>query len=370
MSIDRRTLLGAAGALAAVTGSGTSVAQQSTPTKAAPSRAPVIDVHTHMYSPGWQKAVKDAKDPNFRLGEGADEGSLIYRGSSIGRIVPAMIDFDIRIKAMDEAKVDVALISLTAPNVFWGTPAQSAQAARMINDDFAAAQKKYDKRIRWMASLPWQNADDAIAELKRAKKNGAIGVCMLTNIVGSVLTAPEYRPIWKEIEAMDLPVFIHPTSPLTDNMNLTSDGEFGLFNSIGFMTETSVCFERMVFSGFLDVFPKLKLIACHGGGYIPYLFGRFDIMWTRGERLNIKKVIKDVPSSYRSRIWYDSVVYQQSTLEYLVKEVGADRVLYGSDYPFVIGDMKGILARVDALPPAERDAVRSGSALKIFDLDL
>jgi aminocarboxymuconate-semialdehyde decarboxylase len=359
MSIDRRSLLLGAGALGVMAAAGNADAQP-----AAPSRAKVIDVHTHMFSPGWMAAVRAAQDPDFRLGEGAQDGALIYRGASIGRIVPPMLDFDTRIKAMDEAKVDVALISLTAPNVYWGTRAQSAAAARVINDDFAAAQKKYDGRIRWFASLPFQHSEDAILELRRARDNGAIGVCTLTNILGTPLTAPQYRPIWREIDAMRLPVFIHPTSPYTDGLGL---GDYGLGNTIGFTSETSLCFARLILDGVLDELPNLQLIACHGGGAFPYLAARFDIMWERagGNRKNAGP-----PSTYMPRLWYDAIVYDQETLGFLVERVGHERVLYGSDYPFNIGDMPGMLKRVDALPAARRDAIRSGNALRLFDLDL
>lgn len=354
MTLDRRSLLLGAGALAA------GAASAQTPAV----RAKVIDVHTHMFSQGWMDQVRSARDPDFRLGEGAQDGALIYRGASIGRIIPAMIDFDVRIKAMDAAGVDVALISLTAPNVYWGNRAQSMAAARTINDDFAAAEKKYGGRIRWMASLPFQNADDAIEELRRAKQNGAIGVCTLTNILGKPLTAPEYRRIWREIEAMDLPVFVHPTSPYSDGMGLA---DFGLFNSIGFTSESSLCFERMIFDGMLDELPRLKLVACHGGGAFPFLVARFDIMWERTAN-HAGSRIQSPPGSYMRRLHFDSIVYDQNTLDFLVRQVGADRVLYGSDYPFQIGDMPGVLKRVDALPAKQRDAVRSGNALKLFDL--
>jgi aminocarboxymuconate-semialdehyde decarboxylase len=364
MTIDRRTLLASAGAVGLAAASSVGAAEDGkSSAKSPPSKAKVIDVHTHMFSKGWMEAVRAAGDPNFRLGEGDQDGALIYRGGSIGRIVPEMIEWDLRIKAMDEAKVDIALISLTAPNVFWGTRAQSAAAARTINDDFAAAERKYDGRVRWMAALPWQNAEDSIAELRRAKANGAIGVCTLTNILGTPLTDPRFRPIWREIEAMELPTFIHPTTPFSDGMGLA---DYGFFNSIGFTAETTLCFERMIWSGFLDEFPRLKLIACHGGGTIPYLIGRFDIMWKRTGGGG--SAIKEPPSTYLRRLYFDSIVYTQSALEFLVQEVGANNVLYGSDYPFRIGDMKGVLARVDALPPATRDAVRSGNALRIFDL--
>ena len=350
--IDRRHVLLGAGAFGVAAALGARAVAQRPPAK-------VIDVHTHMYSHGWVKAVEDAADPNFRIGP---NNALIYRGGSIGRMLPPMLDWDLRIKDMDDANVDVALISLTAPNVYWGTPAQSVAAARSINDDFLAAQRKYDGRIRWFASLPFQYEDDALAELRRAKDNGAIGVCTLTNISGTPLTAPQYRRIFREAAAMQMPVFVHPTTPFTDGMGLA---DFGLGNTIGFTSDTSLCFARFILEGVLDELPNLELIACHGGGAFPYLAARFDIMW---ERTVSARKNQAPPTTYLKRIWYDSIVYDQETLDFLVERVGADRVLYGSDYPFSIGDMKGVLARVDALPATQRDAVRSGNAERLFDL--
>jgi aminocarboxymuconate-semialdehyde decarboxylase len=354
-------VLGAAGVLtlAAATRVG---AQGAGARSGGPSRARVIDVHTHMFSPGWMNQVDEANDPDFELGPGQPR-ALIYRGLGIGAIVPAMLDFDMRIAAMDEAGVDIALISLTAPNVYWGNRSQSGAAARAINDDFRAAENRYDGRIRWFASLPWQHAEDAVAELRRAQESGAIGICTLTNILGTPLTAPEYRSIWREIEAMELPVFIHPTTPYTDGLGVQ---EYGLGNTIGFTTETSLCFIRMILDGFVDEFPNLKLIACHGGGAFPYLVSRFDRMWSVQNPSNRK--IERAPSTYMRQFYYDSIVYDDNTLGFLVDSVGADRVLYGSDYPFSLGDMAGILSRVDGLPAEQRDAVRSGNAMQLFDL--
>lgn len=354
--IDRRNLLRAAGALGLTAALGARAGAQPARSSA---RGKVVDVHTHMYSHGWVKAVQDAADPTFSIGP---NNALIYRGGSIGRMTPPMLDWDLRIKDMDAANVDVGLISLTAPNVYWGTRAQSVAAARSINDDFAAAQKKYDGRVRWFASLPFQHLDDALAELRRAKANGAIGVCTLTNILGTPLTAPQYRPILRECAAMQMPIFVHPTTPFTDGMGLA---DFGLGNTIGFTSETSLCFARLILEGVLDELPNLDFIACHGGGAFPYLAARFDIMW---ERTMSPRKNQAPPSTYLRRLWYDSIVYDQSTLEFLVERVGADRVLYGSDYPFSIGDMQGVLTRVDALPDEPRSAIRSGNAERLFDL--
>jgi aminocarboxymuconate-semialdehyde decarboxylase len=154
---------------------------------------------------------------------------------------------------------------------------------------------------------------------------------------------------------------VHPTTPFTDGMGLA---DFGLGNTIGFTSETSLFMSRVILEGMLDELPNLQLIACHGGGAFPFLAARFDRMWEVGSsgRKN-----KSPPSTYLKQFWYDSIVYDQPTLGFLLERVGADRVLYGSDYPFTIGDMKGILARVDALPAGQRDALRSGNAGRLFD---
>lgn len=351
--IDRRQLLRSAVAL------GTACALHDRGAVAAAARTRVVDVHTHMYSHGWVKAVQEAQDPNFRIGP---NDALIYRGGSIGRMTPPMLDWDLRLRDMDAAGVDLALISLTAPNVYWGTRAQSAAAARSINDDYLAAQRKYAGRIRWFASLPFQHEEDALAELRRAKDNGAIGVCTLTNILGEPLTAPRYRRIFRECAAMRMPVFVHPTTPFTDGMGLA---DFGLGNTIGFTTDTSLFMARAILDGMLDELPDLQFIACHAGGAFPYLAARFDVMW---ERTTSARRNKAPPSSYLRRFWYDAIAYDQPTLEFLLARVGTDRVLYGSDYPFTIGDMQGMLGRVDALPAAGRDAVRGGNAARLFDL--
>ncbi|MGH8518997.1 MAG: amidohydrolase family protein [Panacagrimonas sp.] len=160
-------------------------------------------------------------------------------------------------------------------------------------------------------------------------------------------------------------MLVHPTAP-QGIRDLHMD-EFGLVPPIGFMFDTTLAFARMILAGFIDRYPKVKLIAAHGGATLPYLAGRLD----RCHEMipACAEVITEKPSTYLQRIYYDTVVYDQRALEMCIAVAGsADRVLYGSDYPHNIGDMKGCLARVDALPPAQRDAVRGGNAMRIFKL--
>jgi aminocarboxymuconate-semialdehyde decarboxylase len=319
-----------------------------------------------MYTRGWQQVLRQANDPNVKLNTGANGiDQMFYMWSGVGALGDNMFDWDARIRKMDEAGVDLALISLSAPNVYLAARQASIQAAQAANDDFAAAAARYPQRIRWMSSLPWDFPDDALAELKRTQALGAVGVCMLTNIVGTPLTHERYRPIWAEIEARGLPVFIHPTLPKVDYGLLVGGG--ALANAIGFTTETSLCFARLIFEGFLDRFPALRLIACHGGGTLPYLAARFDRVWE--QMAGAVKPSSHPPSHYiRHHLYYDSIVYDQPTLAHLVGYVDADKVMYGSDFPFSLGDMAGLLARVDELPAAQRNALRSGNANRLFAL--
>lgn len=323
----------------------------------------VIDVHTHMLNNAYLALLKK-HGGGYKLKKVVGGQTGVFKdGAPFMTLMPGMFDYELRVRAMDEARVDIAIVTLTSPNVFWGSPRQSLEAARSMNDDMAAQQRKFPDRIRFMCSLPWQHAKLAVAELKRAcDELGAVGVMQLANVDGVSLTDRRFAPVWKEIDRRGLPVLIHPTAPPgTRQLDVM---KYNLIASVGFMFDTSLAVSRMIFDGFLDRYPNLKIIAAHGGGALPYIAGRLDICFDNMPACREK--ISERPSGYLKRIYYDSVVFQQESLELALKVGGEDKLLYGSDYPHNIGDMKGCLARVDALPPAQRDAVRGGNALKIF----
>ncbi len=292
--------------------------------------------------------------------------SAVHRdGAPFMTLLPGMFDYGARIRAMDAAGVDIAIVTLTSPNVFFGPARVSLEASRSINDEMALQQGRYPDRLRFMCSLPWQHPKLALAELERACDGlGAVGVMVLANIDGASLTEKRFSPIWREIDRRRLPVLLHPSAPpATKQLDVA---RYNLVASVGFMFDTTLAVSRMIFDGFLDRYPSLKLIAAHGGATLPYIAGRLDVCFDNmpacRERISAR------PSAYLKKIYYDSVVFQQESLELALKVGGADRVLYGSDYPHNIGDMKGCLARVDALPAAQRDAVRGGNAMRIFRL--
>jgi aminocarboxymuconate-semialdehyde decarboxylase len=290
---------------------------------------------------------------------------IIKDGAPFMTLMPGMFDYEMRLRAMDAAGVDIAIVTLTSPNVFWGSPTVSLKASELVNNDMSEQQRRYPDRIRFMCSLPWQHPKLALAELRRAcDELGAVGVMVLANIDGASLTNRVFSSIWKEIDRRGLPVLLHPSAPPgTKQLDVM---KYNLVASTGFMFDTTLAVSRLIFDGFFDRYPKLKLIASHGGGTLPYIAGRLDIC--HANMPACRERISALPSTYLRKIFYDSVVFQRESLELAVKVGGADKVLYGSDYPHNIGDMKGCLARVDALPPAVRDAVRGGNAMRIFKI--
>lgn len=325
--------------------------------------APVIDVHTHMLNDQWLQTIL-AHGGRYSLVE--NHGLKIFQldGAPFMTLMDPMFDYAKRIEDMDEARVDIAIVSLTCPSVYWGGEEISNSTARMMNDDMAEQQKIYPDRIRWFASLPWQYPEKALIELDRAFKNGAAGVFVSANVSGMSLTDPLLIPIWDAIDEKELPVLVHPAAP--PGVGEMDMQRFNLVPSVGFMFDTTMAIARMIYDGFFDRYQKMKIIACHAGGALPYLVGRLDFCYQNMPAC--REVITQPPSSYFDRIYFDSVTFTQEALELCINVSGAANILYGSDYPHNIGDMKGCLKRVDALPADQRDAARGNNALRIFGL--
>ena len=234
----------------------------------------VIDVHTHMFTTKWLELLKKAGGI-YNIQTRPDGQQEIFSGDT-PVVLPQKghFNWELRIEHMDKAGIDVSVVSLTCPNVYWGGEEISVAAAREANDNVADAQSKYPDRIRWFASLPWEYPQRAVEELERSCAKGAVGVMVLANVAGKSLTDPMFAPIWAAIDKRALPVLVHPTDPPgVDMMDMT---KFDLSWSVGFMFDTTLAITRMIFEGFFDQYPNMKVIAAHGGGTLPYLVGRFE----------------------------------------------------------------------------------------------
>jgi aminocarboxymuconate-semialdehyde decarboxylase len=290
---------------------------------------------------------------------------ICMHGAPFFTLTPPMWDYDIRIADMDAAGVDIAIVSLTCPNAYFGDAQTSLQAAQMVNNSMAEQQSIRPDRIRWLASLPWQYELLALQELDRCMRSGAVGVMVIANISGTCPTDRRFAKIWEEIDKRELPVLMHPGSP--QGLREMGLERHGLVPAIGFPMDTSLTLSRMIFNGFLDRYRNLKLIAAHGGGALPYLVSRLDFCHEKMSAL--AEDLEEKPSAYLRRIYYDAVVYDSAALNLCIEVAGSpDRVLFGSDYPHPIGDMTGCLARVDELPGLTARRIRGANAVRLFNL--
>jgi len=260
--------------------------------------------------------------------------------------------------------VDVHALSLTQPMVYWAPPEFGLKLARVYNDGLAAAHERYPDRFMGLATLPMQAPELAVEEAQRASAlPGIRGVYLATHVMGKNLDEPEFRPVFACCEALGLPVFLHPVNPVgADRMR-----KYHLRNFIGNTTETGIAAASLIFGGVLDAYPKLDVVLPHAGGVLPALIGRMDHGATvRSELAHLKRP----PSSYLRRFHYDTISHDDVALMNLIRQVGVDRVVMGSDCP---ADMSytqpvDVVERLSALSRSERQAVLGGNAARLLKI--
>ena len=322
----------------------------------------IIDIHTHMRNEVWVAAIGD--HPGYGLTEAGGKRMIALEGRPYMPVEEEMLDYDRRIRDMDAAGVDIAIISLTTPSVYWAAEALATQLARTVNDEMADRQTAYPDRLRFLATLPWPYPGAAISELAHAVGRGAVGVFVGANLEGSSLTDPSLAPVWAEIDKRALPVLVHPAPlPVRQEMNLI---QYNLVQAVGFMCDTTIAVSRMIFDGFFDRYPNLKLIAAHVGGTLPYIVGRLDACYEF--MAPCREKISEPPSEYLRRIYYDSLGFTTEAIELYINVGGIDKVMFGSDYPHLIGHMGPAIERVQSLSSENHAPIFDKNAVRVFGL--
>jgi aminocarboxymuconate-semialdehyde decarboxylase len=362
--ISRRQILQAGLATAAVSAlgkTGTALAQSQTPPADA-SR--VIDIHAH-YFPETYLDLVNAEGKRYDASWHMTEKGWFIKtpAASNGPLSPKFIDVKARIADMDQQGVAVQVISLTSPMLYWGDAELSSKLARAWNDAATAAHQAYPTRLFAFLTLPMLYPDRALDELNRASKlPGMRGVYMGTNIENRDLDDPLFEPVLARIEALDLPIFLHPLETIGgDRLK-----PFFLSNLLGNPVDTAIAASHLIFGGVLDRHPKLQIGLPHGGGVLPILIGRVDQGWRTRPEL---KHLPQAPSTYLQRFTYDTITHSKQVMEFVIKQVGVERVLLGSDYCFAMGLERPVqfLGQVD-LPSAQRQMILSGNATRLLKL--
>ncbi|MCE2946033.1 MAG: amidohydrolase family protein [bacterium] len=237
-----------------------------------------------------------------------------------------------RIASMDGNGISRQVLSMWADVFGYGLPARQAIGwHQLMNESLAATCGRRPDRFSWFASGPLPDAAAAARELERCVKElGASGGMVAANVEGVNLGNLPLDEYWAAAQQLGVPVFIHPAQP----ESLPRTALFGLNPIVQYTFDTTLTLGSLMFSGVLDRFPALDLVVSHGGGALPYLVGRFDVMNVRMERAHQHNVAMQSPSDYLRRFHYDTILHDPDALRYLAAKVGTDRLVLGSDDPF------------------------------------
>lgn len=363
-SVSRRKIIQAglsAAALGLITEPGKALAQAIAADGVRP-----VDIHSHYYPQAYLDLLANEGKQFSVEYRTTDKGFYIDTpGTHFGPMADTFVDLKKRIAAMDEQGVAVHAMSLTAPMVYLGDANFSSKLAKAWNDAASAAHTAYPTRLVALMTLPMLYPDRAMDELERASKlPGMKGVYLGTNVSGHDLDDPMFEPVLARIEKLGLPIFLHPVN--------TIGGErmkpFYLVNLLGNPFDTTIAACHLIFGGVLDRHPKLEICLPHGGGTLPILIGRVDHGYKVRPELQALHLPK-VPSEYLRRFTYDTIVHSKEVMQFVISEVGADRVMLGSDYCFDMGYERPVqfIQELD-ISTKDRQSILGGTAQRILKL--
>jgi aminocarboxymuconate-semialdehyde decarboxylase len=316
-------------------------------------RIKTVDVHAHC-------AVADAIELLRRpAASPAGDQPLLLDAQSLAQ----------RLKTMDAQGIEVAVLSIN-PNWYDLERDLAAQIIDVQNERMAAFCASHADRFAAFASVALQFPDLAAQQLEQGmKKMGFRGAAIGGSVAGQELADARFHPFWSKAEELGAVVFIHPQGSGTAAFASRLRGNGLLGNVIGNPLETTIALSHLIFEGTLDLFPRLKILAAHGGGYLPSYMNRSDYGCRTFPAQCKPGVPKDHPTAYVKRLYYDSLVFTPEALRHLVAEVGADRIVVGTDYPFpwVDAPVDHVLD-TEGLSDADREAILEGNATRLLGL--
>ncbi|WP_033278635.1 amidohydrolase family protein [Streptomyces sp. NRRL F-525] len=326
--------------------------------------SPVVDFHGHLAVPAADALV--AGTPGLAAELAAEQrahspASLAANRAQLQRLGPKLTDVSTRLADLDAMGVDIQVVGPMPMHHYWADPDLAIHLARTVNAAVAAHCATAPDRLYGLGTVPLQHPDLAVALLDQAvNDHGLYGISVSTTVDGRELADHAHDVVWQRAEELGAVVFVHPWGCSLGARLATNY----LGNTVGQPVETTVALSHLIFTGVLDRFTRLKLVAAHGGGYLPTYIGRSDHAWQVREDA---RGCLEPPSAYLRRMWFDALVYTPGALRHLVEAVGADRVVLGTDHPFDMG-VDDPVARLDAagLAPADRAAVAGGNALDLL----
>jgi aminocarboxymuconate-semialdehyde decarboxylase len=324
----------------------------------------IIDFHNHYYPPEYVEALKSSTSA-VKVTYDTDGNPCVHYPGDYNILVPGHRDIEYRQRVLDEHGVTTQVLTLTTPGVHVEAPGVSAAWARMVNDAFARVVRERAGRFSALATLPLNDPSASIDELERAMTTlGLPGAMVFSNVNHVALADQRFEPLWRKADELAAVIYIHPTDPLGVDAML----DYWLMPLVGFLFDTTLAASKLVFSGVVERYPRIRWVLTHMGGAIPYLAERLD----RGYRAfaDCRQHIGRPPSEYLRTFYFDTVNFNPAALRLALDFAGEDRILAGSDYPHQIGSIPLMLDTIRGYdgPAGLKEKIFSRNAAALLGL--
>ncbi len=309
----------------------------------------IIDVHNHFYPPEYLEAVQSGPS-NIKVTYDADNNPLLHYPGDYNIIVRGHRDINFRSEVLEKIGIDMQVLTFTTPGVHIESPERAVELARMVNDNFAKIKKEKSQRFSALATLPMNDPEASVTELDRAfSELGFRGVALHSNINGVALSDERFWPLYEKANELEAVFDIHPSFPV----GVEAMTDYWLMPLLGFTFDTTLAAAKLVFSGVVEKFPKIRWILGHLGGTIPYLAERLDRGYAAFKEC--RENISQKPSDYLKTFYFDTVNFDIKALQLAIDFAGADHLVAGSDYPHQIGSLEQMVSSIDKLNISEED---------------
>jgi aminocarboxymuconate-semialdehyde decarboxylase len=324
-----------------------------------------IDFHNHYYPPEYLDALGPSGS-TLRITHDDEGNPIVHYPGDYNVMVRGHRDIAYRQTVLDEQGVDLQVITLTTPGTHVDPPAAATRLAAITNDAFARVQSDRPARFLPLATLPLCDPKASVTELVRAMDQLRLpGAMLFGNVNGTGLDDVRFWPLYEAANEREAVFMIHPTYPV----GVEAMRDYWLLPLNGFLFDTTLAASKLVFSGVVKRYPRIRWVLGHLGGTIPYLAERLDRGWRAFKEC--REHIDEPPTAYLKRhFWYDTVNFAAGPLKLAIDFAGADRILAGSDYPHMIGSIPLMLQALRGLdiPDEARAGILGGNAKNLLGI--
>ena len=329
------------------------------------SDGPVIDIHCHRECgpAGELMNAEEARLGRVRLQYGNDTTRRVNK-VQLEYLRPKMDFLETRLEDMDRMKVDIQAVAVSVYQYYyWADAEMGAKVSRIINEELKESTDKFADRFSPLGTVPLQDTDAAIAELRYCVQElGFKGLEIGSHVDGEEIASPRLDPFWAEVERLGAVIIVH-TNGHTHKERLQ---DHNFVNILGHAFEATLATAHLIFNGVMERYPNLKIVVVHGGGYLPAYAGRIDHAWRARE--DVSEGVPKLPSEYLKRFFFDTMVFETDQLKFLIDKYGADHVLLGTDYPYDMGDDDPLelIGNVPDLSQDQIDLISGGNAARLL----